>query len=608
MRGTKLMIGAAMSLLTAGSAGPALAVTNAAQDENDAIVLYSDGLDAMLPSEKDEGLRRALRYLGPRLEELPREIPQAGVPGHVIRLAADALMGPMWMRLGIMEDADPQQGPPFYLSLAMQGDDPDEAKQRAKTIVELITAMAGPVVPEEAPGEPDVQMIDLQGVPLYVGSRGENGRVVTIAALNEYRTEAPVPDMEGFPEGVSPAFFMKFNAGPLQPFMQMALQQAGPQAQQMRMQLRSMGLTGENPLTMRAAVGYDRSYSHFLLRYDDYLKNELYAQMVSTEPLSRSDLSLVPVDATVAQVSRVDLGGYVDYMMEIARQSMGAEGDDRDPMAMIEQQFGFHPRDDLLAHLGDTMGFYMADSTGGGGLLSAVGFVRAVDPTALRETFDRIIDMANQMGRQQAMGYVQFKRRAMAGHEIVTLSFPGLPVPIEPSFKLTDEWFFMAASPQALVAALDQAEGGRKSLLENAQFRAGAGERLGDSIQVSFIDSPRLLRDGYGILSLGASALSNAVQSTQNGRDPGLVLPPYAQLLEGARPSVSLVWFDGDDLVSHSRCDRSALVNIGGIAGAMGDLWAPIVAGAIAAGTSGVSQTMVEDEIPEEEIADHDGG
>jgi hypothetical protein len=141
----------------------------------------------------------------------------------------------------------------------------------------------------------------------------------------------------------------------------------------------------------------------------------------------------------------------------------------------------------------------------------------------------------------------------------------------------------MAATPQALAAGLDRAAAGGKSLLDNKRFREMGGEGWRKAISVSFMDTPRLARGGYGLTSLLCSALSNAVCAPASpDRFQGTILPPLAQLMDGAKASVSLYGFEGEDLVGTFQCDRSLLVNIAGAAGLIGEcmpVTAPLLAG-----------------------------
>jgi hypothetical protein len=88
---------------------------------------------------------------------------------------------------------------------------------------------------------------------------------------------------------------------------------------------------------------------------------------------------------------------------------------------------------------------------------------------------------------------------------------------------------------------------------------------------VEFLDTPRFLADGYGLVSLGMAALANATRSpTDLQRDAGLVMPSYSELAAEAKAYVHIARLVGDDLIVTGQSDRSALVNACGSVGMIG--------------------------------------
>src|SRR5262249_4402545 len=70
---------------------------------------------------------------------------------------------------------------------------------------------------------------------------------------------------------------------------------------------------------------------------------------------------------------------------------------------------------------------------------------------------------------------------------------------------------------------------------------------------------------------------------TDPTREPGLLVPLFADLRRDAKASVSLTFWDGDDLVTESRGDRSMLVKAGGTIGALSKILPLVVVPAVAA-------------------------
>jgi hypothetical protein len=78
--------------------------------------------------------------------------------------------------------------------------------------------------------------------------------------------------------------------------------------------------------------------------------------------------------------------------------------------------------------------------------------------------------------------------------------------------------------------------------------------------------------------------VANAMRSpTDPERDPGLVVPTFNELREGARARLSYGYWRGDDFVSESHTDRSVLVNAASALGA-GSVAAPLIAAMVAGG------------------------
>src|SRR5690606_24824190 len=106
---------------------------------------------------------------------------------------------------------------------------------------------------------------------------------------------------------------------------------------------------------------------------------------------------------------------------------------------------------------------------------------------------------------------------------------------------------------------------------------------------ISFVDSSRTIRDGYTLTSMVGSAMANLVRSPIAGgrenaaaREPGLVVPPYRDLVAGAKPMVSVSYWSGDDLITEATGDRSVLVNGAATSGAASP-WFPVIGAMIGA-------------------------
>jgi hypothetical protein len=548
-----------------------------------ALTFYSAGLEGILVDPKDKGLAAALRMLDDRVLELPAELEEP-IPGPPIQFALDLLMSPMTLRAGIVENPDPQAGPPFYAQLDFMTGSQDKAQALAGRFSAMIAQLRAPSRP--APDSPGLKLIDVNGVSVYHGSSDQNREAFTVAI----NTVDPTPldiDRGDLPQGVEPALAFSFDAKRVQPLLQMMLAQGGPQAETAIGQLEMMGLYGPDAVAASGAIGYSQDRGHMAIRYQRYRQVMEKSGGLSDQRIRAEDLRRIPADATYAQLTKYNLAGMGQALQKMAEQISARTGEEApDVMAMVEQQTGVNPQRDIFAHLGHTMGAYMSDTTGGGGLLSTVAFVEVSNQEALGASLTRLSSMANELAKQHAKGYVRIAERTVGDRKLMVLTFPGLPIPLELCWAMADGFLYSAASPQALIAGMNQGRGGKQSLADNPRFKEMGGDKVNDAIQVAFIDTPRLINGGYGIVSLAMAALGNAVRSPElPQRDPGMIMPSYSELQANAKAAVTIVRLQGDDVVMTSQYDRSTLVNGCAVAGMFGG-YTGIAAAALAAGVT----------------------
>lgn len=566
-------------------AQPRASKKNAAS--NDAVVVYSSGLEAVLIDPKDKGLVTALRLLDDRVAELPRELNKPQMFAPIAQLALDLLFASKNVRIGLTENPDPREGPPFTIQVTVDAADRQQAESLAGRFAGAIAGVA-PVPSRPAPNMPGISMIDLDGVPLYHGTMNVGGKPSFVLALNKADPTPLTIGQTDLPQGTKPVFGFTFDARKLQPLLEMAINQPEREAEMRgaRLQLEMMGLYGPDALAATGALGYGPDRCHAAVRCQRYRQLMEESMALSSERLTADEFRRVPADATYAQLTKYNLTAAGTAMQQAFEQMAGQmPGEMPDPLAMFEQQTGIHPQRDLFAHLDQTIGFYMSDTTGGGGLFSAVMFVEVKNPEALNATIARLMGRVNQLAQQHAKGYVRLAERSINNQKLTVITFPGLPVPLELCWAMSDGYLYAAGSPQALTAAINQGRSGKQSLVDNPRFKEMGGENLNDAIQVTFVDTPRLLRDGYGLVNLGLAALANAVRSpTDAARDPGLIMPSYADLANNAKAALTISRIQGDDLVATCQFDRSILVNACGtvgLFGSAGGAYATAIAAAI---------------------------
>jgi hypothetical protein len=570
-------------LATAVALGPG--AVRPAEAGSDALVVYSAGLDEMLVDEKDQGLLEALRLVDDRLVELPAELDEPGIPVPMIELALDVLASPFLLRTGALDDADPGAGPPFYAQIALKEPEAGPAfADRAGDLLRLFGQGAGQPLAEK----PGVSVIDIDGVPLYYGPTGPGVFTLALNRISDVPQETPNP---GLPQGVRPALAFAFDGPAAQPFFEMMIAGTGLAGPAVREQLDLYGLLGPEASSFTVAVGHAADRAHGAWRYTNYAQLAERWHSLVREPVTRRDLAMVPADATFAEIGQYRISGLGDMLRQFlpTMEDMGLEGMElegmEDPFALFAEHTGLDLERDLLAHFGDSYGFYTSDTTGGGGLMSSVLFMEVTEADALGGSLQRLNDKINALTREHAKGYVQIRTVERNGLSLTMLTFPGLPVPLEISWTISEGYLVFGATPHAVIAAVEQARGTGPSLLDNVSFLEMGGGAWKGATYVTFTDMPRLARSGYGLTQLACSAIANGVRSPANPqRDPGVILPAFNKLMDGAKASVSIYRLDGNDLVGTFQADRSFLVNLCGGLGLVGQSGSTFAMAALAGG------------------------
>jgi hypothetical protein len=566
--------------LTGAIAIALVAVASSAQNTNtakpqaagDAITFYSAGLEQVLPDPKDTVLVKAVRLIDQRLGELPRETGDQDMPAAALQFALSLLLGPMEFRAGLLDEPPAEDSPPIYAQWDFLTANLEQAQSLSGQFSGLLASKAHmpPHAIQPAPNLPGMQMVQTPGPLAYFGAmKLDSGSSFTLA-MNQVNPAALKPESIATLPNAKPAFAVNINFQRLQPLFDMALMHGGddPGVDVIKRQLQTMGFYGSDATIISAGIGHQKDRALGVARLANYKAALERSGFLPTQMISAADLKRIPADASFAQISKFNFAG-LGHAIRNAAQAH--EEGAIDPMQMVEQMTGINPQRDILDHLGQTIGFYSSDTTGGSGLLSLAAFVEVKNPEALNQTIAKVTAMLNQMAKQNAKGYVRIAERTVNNQAMRSLTFPGVPIPLEISFAMADGYLHVAASPQSLLAAIEQSRSGKTSLADNPRFKEMGGDTINGAMKMSFMDTPRLMRGGYGIVSLGMAALTNAVRSpTDSQRGSDLIMPSLGELSNGAKAMVSVTRIEGNDLVATCQMDRSALVNVCGIVGAWG--------------------------------------
>jgi hypothetical protein len=593
---------AALAVVVAG-----LAATSVAQTAAQPFLTFEhEGLGSMLVDSRDLGLKNALAMLPARVGELPSEIedmpPEAA---GLLQLFLQTIARPA--RVAILYDGENPSGGffgyGFVASVECEGEDEvNEVRDAVLGVAAMIAEENGAEIPLE-PSERFEGMSEMMlpfGLLSFGPREADTGwrYEIVVGTVNDPDTVFANPpsliDARGF-ESVATAT-MDFRA--MTPLARIATNMAGAQAPQVGefvTGFQEMGLVGDDAIRMDFQAGFTpgASVSRFVMR-DAAAHAE--ALSLPREPLTKADLNAVPADAFGATIGRASFDSVEKMLDEMAENGLPVY----DALDEFEGMTGVDLIEDVLHALGGTFAVYNAESTGGGSLLSMVAMMSVKDQEAFSGAMHKLSGVANGMladSGEEGAKYVRLDSWTdSAGAELITLRFPGVPVPLELSFAFTDHWFIAAPTPQAAVAAARQAMGkGDDGLLGNPRFASMYKEHGEGSTGVSFVDTPRTIRDGYAILTLIGSGLSNLVRSPNDpgARDPGMILPLYRDLAnDKAVPSVQFTRWEGEDLVTTGFADRSLWVQAGGEMGVASAALPLMLAGIGAAAAAGEEMNL----------------
>lgn len=581
---------AAALALAVGLVAPALAQ----EGPRTFLTFEHEGISKALVDPRDMPLRDALARLPDRVARLPREIPD--IPpelGGLLELTLRTVARPA--RVAITYDGDNVSGGFYGYGFIASIECANE--EQAAELHDAISGMLNAVAEErgvEIPLEASERFEGMRELMLPLGPvsfgprRADSGwrYELVVGTMNDADSAFAEPpsliEARGFESFATAS--IDFTA--LTPVSRMAVNLSGANAPQVReivSRLEAMGLVGEHALAVEYQTGVtaDVAMAKWVLRG---AAEHAEALSLATEPLIAADLAAIPADALGVSISKASLASIDRSLEEIAARGVPVE----DALARFREQTGVDLVEDVLHALGGTIALYSAESTGGGSLLSTVGMIAVQDRERLGDALARLAGTANSMIDDAGVPgrYVNIDRWSVdEGAELISLRFPGVPVPLEITFALTEDWLIAALTPQAAAAAARQAMGmGDDGLASNPRFAAAVRDVEGLT-SVSFVDTPRTLGAGYPLLSLASSAIANLVSTPGNGdeREIGMLLPLYGDVVnERARPTIKLTRWEGGDLVTTGSGDRCLWVQAGGELGVASAAF-PLVAAGVGA-------------------------
>ena len=583
-----------------GSIPSATGPVDAHDDGSRVVISFSHaGLPAFMVDEKDRALAEALALFPVRWDEISREIP--GMDPQVatlINTAIVALARPT--RLAIVSNPDNPDGGAwgYGLIVSVQVQDKRDAERMDAIVRDLVAQADLPSEPEPSNRFEGMMEMQLQqvGLAAFGPRKADDGwryefLIGSVGDPDSYFNAAP--GLDGFTEVGN----FRIDAGGLEPLMAFApmFAQGNEQAMDAIRQFQEMDLMGDDPVALDVRVGYTDNESVAYTTIENARKLGEFMHFPEGT-LSMADLAVVPADAEFAWVGRGDFAFVADAIEDMAESGVEVE----EGLAAFEEFTGVDPLADVVDSLGGTMAMYTSDTTGGGSLLSAVALISFKDRQRFVDAINRLADVGNHAAEgipiPISTASVTLAQWQYEGIDLLSLRFPGLPVPLELSAAITNDWLIVGVSPQAVIAAAAQASGGGDSILNNPLF-VQAFPRGKSLVSISFVSPDRLLRDGYPYVNMLCTGVANLMRSSADpDRVPDLLMPVFHDLASGVRAQVEYSYWAGPNLVTETHSDRSAVVTASIAAGGI-VRFAPAILAAAAAIGMAAQDGMVMGEI-----------
>ncbi|MEZ6165476.1 MAG: hypothetical protein R3B67_13700 [Phycisphaerales bacterium] len=165
--------------------------------------------------------------------------------------------------------------------------------------------------------------------------------------------------------------------------------------------------------------------------------------------LTQADFAHVPVDAVRVSAFQTNISATLEGL----EQAMMMSGDPT--LEEINEELGFDVVNDLLANFGERAIYYQSNTTGGGGLTSAVALIDLRDAGAMGRAHRKLVDRLNELAADEHCS-VRVESRDVGGVDIFLNELPRLPWCRSESAAINGGKLVLAVTPTSMEAALVQ--------------------------------------------------------------------------------------------------------------------------------------------------------
>lgn len=283
--------------------------------------------------------------------------------------------------------------------------------------------------------------------------------------------------------------------------------------------------------------------------------------------IGREQLARIPADATMVQAWSLDLSATLATVLRIVEATEpGAAEALRSNLEKVRAVAGFDIDTHLLKPLGPDWTVLSVPAPGG--MLPGVAIIAGVrDRATFAKTHKALLGIARNAAA--AGGDVQLAIREISyrDHTLFCLesAAPGMPIPITPSWCLTEDALIVTLSPQLLktLLARDVAKGGIEGVAEVKQALGGREPAL-----VGMVDPVWLLGSLCGLYEM-ALPMSRGLLREQGLEIDLPQLPPASAIMPFARPQVGTIRHEADGIIieTSGTIPLGPLTAGGGVAG-----------------------------------------
>lgn len=264
--------------------------------------------------------------------------------------------------------------------------------------------------------------------------------------------------------------------------------------------------------------------------------------------IAAADLEMIPADATIAQVVKLDLAATLQTVMDwMEAVQAGSSARPKELLEQVRAVAGIDVKKHVLEPLGDTWTSCALPGEGPLGLPPTVVSVGLDDANTFKKTLAAVTALVTKGAAQPGMPPLKLgRRKARAGAQMLFTVRLG-DSPLEPAWCVDGDRFLIGVSADAVEAMIAQRAAAR-SLADQAEVKA----LLGDRVTALGYQEPQT---AVAALARAYAAIGPLADATlaQAGLTPPR-LPAMDTVARHLRPAVSVVHRDaGGDVVAEGR-------------------------------------------------------